>query len=163
MLKEIPLYTDYVIDENGNVFNKRKLDKPISSWIDNLGYRMVVLYKDKKRNYLRIHRLLAQAFIPNPDNLPQVNHIDGNKLHNSVSNLEWVTNAQNTKHAYDSHLYASTGRCRVVAIDKRTGSRLHFESIRSMCEKLGINRKTVTSILRGEKMTNSYKYQFEYA
>lgn len=62
------------------------------------GYLRVPLFKDGKRKWHKVHRLVAQAFIPNPDNKPQVNHIDGNKQNNSVTNLEWVTDEENKLH-----------------------------------------------------------------
>lgn len=67
-------------------------------------YFSVVLYLNEKRKSTRIHRLVAEAFIPNPDNKPQVNHIDGNKQNNCVENLEWVTAKQNLEHAYNNNL-----------------------------------------------------------
>ena len=63
------------------------------------GYRRVHLTKNKIDKYLSVHRLVAEAFIPNPNNYPQVNHKDGNKLNNSVDNLEWCTNEYNFQHA----------------------------------------------------------------
>lgn len=67
---------------------------------DNRGYLHVRLRKDNRHKNFLVSRLVAQAFIPNPLNLPQVNHIDGNKLNNHVLNLEWCTNGENQKHAY---------------------------------------------------------------
>lgn len=152
----------YVISENGDIFNKSKLSSPLSTWIDGTGYSSVVLYRDKKRCYERVHRLTALAYIPNPLDLPQVNHKDGNKTNNSICNLEWISNQANTKHGYDHGLYRSTYRCPVCAIPKGGECPKEYQSIRSMCEDLGINRKTVTEILKGKKQTNNYPYNFMY-
>lgn len=76
--------------------------KILTAWLDSRKYYLMVTMKNK--NYL-IHRLVAQAFIPNPDNLPEVNHKDGNKANNCVDNLEWCTSKQNKEHAYKTGLY----------------------------------------------------------
>lgn len=60
---------------------------------------MIILTISEKKKYVNVHRLIASCFIPNPQNLPEVNHIDGNKLNNQVENLEWVTTRQNQLHA----------------------------------------------------------------
>jgi hypothetical protein len=69
------------------------------------GYNKIVLRKDGKKETQGIHRLVAIYFIPNPDNKPQVNHIDKNSLNNSFDNLEWVDNRENM-----SHSWMKTGR-----------------------------------------------------
>ena len=68
------------------------------------GYVYQMLYKNGKEKLLRVHRLVAMAFLPNPNNLPQVNHKDGNKQNNSVDNLEWCKQSDNMKHAYKNGL-----------------------------------------------------------
>ena len=71
------------------------------------GYRGITLTKDKKRYPKKVHRLVAEAFIPNPNNKPQINHIDCNKSNNNVNNLEWCTNSENQKHAFKNGLNSS--------------------------------------------------------
>lgn len=95
--------TNYYVYEDGKIYNK-KTKRFLNGSVFNNGYRFVSLSVDNKaKNYL-LHRIVAQAFIPNPNNLPQVNHIDGNKLNNHKRNLEWVTSKQNTQHAYKNGL-----------------------------------------------------------
>lgn len=166
-LKEIPNYAPYVITEDGEIYNPtRKNNGPLSTWIDNVGYKMVVLHQNNHRKYLRVHRLVALTYLPNecPEIYTQVNHIDGNKLNNHVSNLEWITNAENTKHGYEMKAYPKHRSQEVYAIPKNDPSkRIHFKSIRNMCETLHVNRKTVSRILDGSKKTNNYDYDFAIA
>lgn len=75
-------------------------------------YFYVTLSKDHKNRKILVHRLVAGAFIPNPDDKPQVNHKDGNVHNNCVTNLEWCTNAENTQHAYDTGLYINSKKGR---------------------------------------------------
>lgn len=108
----IPGYENlYEVSSLGRISNYRKIMKTYSI---NSGYQCVKLYKDGKKKAALVHRLIATSFIPNPDNKPMVNHIDGNKLNNHVDNLEWVTCQENLKHARDTGLNAynkpSTGK-----------------------------------------------------
>lgn len=88
MLKQIQDYPNYAIDEEGNVWSLRT-GKRLKPCFNSKGYHRVNLYKNGKRKWAANHRLVAEAFIPNPDNLPQINHIDENKTNNKVDNLEW--------------------------------------------------------------------------
>lgn len=92
---------------NGVRKTKEILLKPQS---DDEGYQSVGLHKENSQKDCRIHRLVAEAFIPNPENKPQVNHIDGVKYHNNVRNLEWVTNSENMIHALNSKLFVPDGK-----------------------------------------------------
>lgn len=161
--KTIENFERYTISSDGIVFDTKRC-KEVCRWVDTVGYYQCVLKdSNKKKCYKRVHRLVANAFIPNPLNLPQVNHKDGNKLNNKINNLEWCTNSNNTQHGYDNHLYKYKTRCHAINVYTKQGEYLRrYKSIRSMCDELHINRKTVTMILKGEKRTNNYNYLFEY-
>lgn len=87
-----------LVTTDGRILNSltRKERKPK---ITKTGYLEIGLYSPKISLWKRIHRLVAEAFIPNPENKPFVNHKDGNKINNCVENLEWVTHQENMEHA----------------------------------------------------------------
>ena len=96
-------FPNYSIDKKGKVMNiiTKKEKKPS---IYKVGYYYLTLYNKGKIRTVALHRLLAETFIPNIENKRTVNHKDGNKLNNSLSNLEWATDAENIQHAYDTGL-----------------------------------------------------------
>ena len=83
-------------NKNGKIITKTWRDLSINK---RGAYLFVVLYKDKKRNQLSVHRLVAEAFIPNPEKKEQVNHKNGNKHDNRAMNLEWATQSENMRHS----------------------------------------------------------------
>tara|TARA_R110002020_G_scaffold355644_1_gene568328 strand:- start:7 stop:504 length:498 start_codon:yes stop_codon:yes gene_type:complete len=89
-------FPNYMINENGNIYSKHK-NKILKSRLTNNGYITLVLRKDKKSIHKNIHRLLGLQYLPNPDNKPCVDHINRNKIDNSLSNLRWVTYYENAK------------------------------------------------------------------
>ena len=94
----------YKVDENGNVFSVRN-NKLLKRMMFPSGYEYVHLCNGKgKTKLFRVHRLVAETFIPNPNNLPEVNHKDGDKLNNNVKNLEWCTNLENMRHSVETGL-----------------------------------------------------------
>ena len=101
--KDIPDYENYQISNLGNVFSKKR--KKLKSITKNdKGYCYVQLYKNDKPHTLRLHRLVARTFIPNPNNYPEVNHIDCNKENNCINNLEWCDRLYNMQEAYKNGL-----------------------------------------------------------
>lgn len=98
IFKDIDGYEGYQITSWGRVFN-RKTGKFVLQEINAKGYLRVDLYNEQGKKHMKVHRLVAQAFLDNPDGKPQVNHKDGNKQNNSITNLEWVTNKENCEHA----------------------------------------------------------------
>ncbi|RPJ24176.1 MAG: hypothetical protein EHM25_14680, partial [Nitrosopumilales archaeon] len=94
--------TRTIINKNGKKFLYHS--RIIEPRLDKYGYLRVQLNKNNKAIYRTVHRLVAIHFIPNPNNYPQVNHIDGIKINNAVSNLEWCTVYDNLNHSYSSGL-----------------------------------------------------------
>lgn len=101
-------FCNYTIDTEGRVFSL-KTKRHLKYKVHRRGYYLVDLWKNNKGHTKKVHRLVAEAFIPNPQNKPAVNHKDGDKLNNNASNLEWVTNKENTKHAYATGLFNNIG------------------------------------------------------
>lgn len=94
--KLIEGYDTYWVSDSGEVKNSDYYGKErLFSQQMFKGYKRVCLTKDGKKKYHFVHRLVAQAFIPNPDNKPEIDHIDGNPENNSVTNLKWATREEN--------------------------------------------------------------------
>ena len=134
-MRTIPLTFDgieseYVITDEGKVYNVTKGTALKDTSITKMN-RYVKVHVDKFRP---LHRLVATAFLPNPDNLPQVNHIDGNRLNNAASNLEWCSASSNVQHAYDTHLKTNAGEINPI-------SKLTEQNVRDIRASAGTARQ----------------------
>lgn len=134
------------------------------------GYPTVCLQNKQSK---RVHRLVAETFIPNPRNLPQVNHIDGDKTNNHVSNLEWCTNDQNRQHAMVSGLWDNIGKkVRVNQIGEFNSSAVLNESdvfniynqlldgvkVTELARTYQVNHATISAIKSGKSWKHLYSY-----
>lgn len=145
--KQIPGFPLYNITEDGQVFSMRNCR--FSSLIKQKRnksekYDMTVkLYKSdgsKKAYGVLVHRLVAEAFIPNPDNKPEVNHKDGNPSNNNVDNLEWMTHVENAEHAAKNYLY--TGQQKKVLMRRQVSDEpIEYRSMQEAADKLGMKAR----------------------
>ena len=111
--------------------------------------------ENKKQRRLSVHRLVAEAFIPNPENKETVNHIDGNKNNNNIDNLEWVSRRQNSLHSY--HVLGNKKVGQKKVIDTTTG--FIYESISDLVRKENLKYSTIARKLAGT-LTNDTKYKY---
>lgn len=147
----------YSIDIFGNVI-KLSTNQEMKPHQNRQGYIKVSLSKDKKQKEYFVHRLIAEAFIPNPQHKDQVNHIDGNKDNNVVWNLEWVTSKENNIHAADTGLVKSGKRVRIV----ETGE--VFSSLGSCARKLNCNAANISRVISNQDRNYTCcGYHFEWA
>lgn len=133
----IDSHTGYEVSSTGKirsvertVMNSTKTTRIVKSktkdFMFRSGYAYVQLYQNNERTVFAVHRLVAEKFITNPDNKPMVNHLDGNKLNNKVCNLEWVTCAENHKHAWETGLHdVEKLRERMIGTKYKSTSQYH--------------------------------------
>ncbi|MDT3429186.1 hypothetical protein J2Z22_004786 [Paenibacillus forsythiae] len=124
---------------------KEKMLKP---QIQRDGYQRVTLYKKGQKKRKAIHRLVAIAFIPNPENKEQVNHLDADKLNNKLANLQWATRKENITHAITLGLMKKTNKA-VIAIHLDSGEQYQFKSQTEASRELGIYMKKISNALNG--------------
>lgn len=137
------LYTVNVLGEIYSVKSKKKL----SPCVNRFGYMNVCLYKNGKQKTEKVHRIVASAFIPNPLNKTQVNHIDGNKKNNCVWNLEWNYCSKNARHAFAVGLRNGVG-VRIV----ETGQ--EFSSISECARSINGSDANIGKCITGERDTH---------
>lgn len=148
----------YKVNRAGDVLSLRnnKIRKPIIN--PNNGYGTMVLYADHTKRTVYVHRLVAEAFVDNPNGYGFVNHKDENKLNNNADNLEWCTKS------YNNTYNGKTQRpCKsIVQIDPKTGNEVVWSSARKAHEAGIANYKNISACCRGlRKTAGGYKWRFE--
>ncbi len=169
--KVIPGYENYEISNMGNVrntnYHRMGITKMLRPKITNTGYLEVELCKNCTKKSIRVHQLVAQAFIENPNNYSSINHKDENKKNNMVDNLEWCTAAYNNN--YGTHNYRvgialknRTDHSKPIIAKDANGKELYFPSIKEAERILGVDHSGVCKVLKG-KYERMYGYEWRYA
>ena len=142
-MKEINGFPGYFVTPEGKVFSTRQGNlKELKQSPDKRGYPMVALNNranNIKYRTFRIHRLVAEAYIPNPDNLPQVNHINEDKWDNRVENLEWLSNADNIRYSQD----------KLYVLENKNGERFDVIGLESYCRNNNMIRYNLWQTYEG--------------
>lgn len=152
--------TNYSVSDSGEIKNNTT-NKILKQQIQN-GYCHCTLSIKPKPKRCRVHRLVAQAFLDNPENKEFVNHKDGNRQNNCVDNLEWVTPSENTQHAVKTGLTTSR-RCRPVIQYSMNGDKMMaFNSLADAERQTGVSYSKISAVCN-RKRRSAGDYQWRYA
>ena len=149
---------EYAITEDGKVWSY-KSKKFLAPHIVNSGYYQIRLCKDGIYHRYYLHRLVCEAYIPNPDNLPEVNHKDENKTNNHMDNLEWCTHSYNNNYGTHSKRAGEKHRRPVYCIELDKA----FTSMRIAADELNLNYQILSFVLSGKyrnKTCGGYHWQY---
>lgn len=157
----IPDY-DISVEINGNIY---KDGKKLKQYRDYKGYPCVIFKNGKAIKNMRVHKLVAQAYVPNPKGLPIVNHIDGDKENSSADNLEWCSIKDNTVHAYrvlGNKVPNGVKSSKKVLVRDKHGNEKIFDSIRSAAKFIGCCHQHLSSLLK-KRTGTKLEFEFEYS
>lgn len=150
--------TNYSINEQGEIINN--ISKKILKQRLQQGYKHVGLHINKESKSFRVHRLVAQTFIPNPNNYPYVNHIDGNRQNNNISNLEWCTPSQNSLHSAKNN-NKRFFRKRVKQYNMNGDFMLEYNSIKEASLETKTDPCKISEVCNRHRLsTNNYQWRF---
>lgn len=150
-------YDNVLVSNIGRVQVDGKLKK---QKLNKDGYYVVGIENNEK-SWKLVHRLVAKAFVPNPDNLPVIDHINGSKTDNRACNLRWCTTAQNTQWAYDSGLIVANSKTTMaLALNVETREATIYRSQADMAQQLGISTSEIANSIDGRYKHACHGYKF---
>lgn len=146
-------FDNYRVSTKGNVYSISR-DIILKPWITYDGYRQIRLCNKSNHKAFKIGRLAALVYLPNPENKPCVNHIDGNKLNDNLTNLEWATYSENTKHSFRLGLQSNLGEnhsqhkiTEDIVIDIRKTNATGKYNLRTLSDIFGLSRSHLSAII----------------
>ena len=179
-MRQIKDYSDYLVTVDGKIFSLKSMRFLSQNAKTKAGYPRVQMFNEYGFKWQTIHRLVAETYLPNPENKAQVNHIDGNKANNLLCNLEWATPSENQKHACDTGLRvvnekmlkalsdggkkngAANGRkarlkTSKIILDDSTG--IYYTGVKEAAVALGLKPTTLRARLSGQNQNlTTFKY-----
>lgn len=159
--KNVVGYPNYQISNMGNVkslnYNNTGKEKILKPFKNYKGYLQVALHQQNKRKFYYVHRLVAMAFIDNPNNLKQINHRDECKTNNNVTNLEWCTPKQNINYGTRNQRVRESNSKQVLCVE--TG--VVYPSVHQIQRQLGFSRGNISSACNG-RLKQAYGHTWKY-
>lgn len=170
LLKPVPGYPHYLVSDSGEVYSLR-CGRFLKQSISKFGYARCILYGNGKKQTIATHRLVAMAYLDNPNNYPQVNHKNENRLDNRVENLEWCTSSYNINYGNRN---ATVSRKLIEFKTKTVGRKINqiapetkeiirvWDSVRQIERETGIAHSNIYNCCIGKRKTRG-GYIWEYA
>lgn len=167
----IPDFEDYLINRKGEVYSK-KTNKFLKPWLDSKGYLQVQLFKNGNKYSFKVHRLVAIVFLPNPNNLPEVNHKDENKQNPNLDNLEWCTVEYNNNYGTRGYRISQSNkksllrkRKSILQLDSNLNIIREYDTIERV-KDFGFCQPNVIAVLKNRRKTTggfSFIYKEDFA
>ena len=168
MTKKLINFENYFISILGIIYNKKNEIR--KTQLDSDGYENIFLFKNGKRFTRKVHRLVAQTFIPNLNNKLEVNHINGIKTDNNMENLEWCTRSENEKHAHKIGLKTSPGKNKFGKLNGNakpvqqltlTGKIIKsFDCVADVKRELGFDISFICKVCKNKKQAYGYNWRY---